>query len=475
MADKVFSVVDFKRGLDVRRTPLTAPGGSLRILENAVLNQGGEVEKRQAFASMTTVGGNPATTYMLGHRDTLHVFGVDAVGSITPGNLQVPAVYHQITGQPEAITEILDVEPFDDQFFVCMRGASGTTYCWYAGAFVHEADTSFSHGTFCRTWRGKMYRADGKFLRFSGINAPANNDPNSVTNPGAGFINIALNDPDGEDIVSMEVFYASMAIMARLETQIWKLDPDPTKDELQQLLRIGIVSPHSALMFGTGDVLFLSDSGVRSLKAQTLNLAANVGDVGSAIDPMLIPVIRMLGNNVHQADAIVQPIQGRYWLAIGDTMYVLSYFPAGDITAWSTFKPGFSVKSGGFAVVSNMVFVMDTANNIYLYGGNSRNQYDSAKVTVRTPHLAADNPTQNKRIKSVDVMCQGQWSVSVGMLPNNTDAFELAATIQDNTYGIQSIPFAGYGTHFGTELVHQAPGFALIGALHFNLQEAVVK
>ena len=52
--DRVFSVVDFKAGLDVRKTALTAPGGSLRILENAVLNQGGEIEKRQAFVYMTT-------------------------------------------------------------------------------------------------------------------------------------------------------------------------------------------------------------------------------------------------------------------------------------------------------------------------------------------------------------------------------------------------------------------------------------
>jgi hypothetical protein len=170
---------------------------------------------------------------------------------------------------------------------------------------------------------------------------------------------------------------------------------------------------------------------------------------------------------------VVQPIQGRYWLSIYDTIYVLSYFPAGNITAWSTFKPGFITQN--FAVVNNMVFCLDTARNIYLYGGITRGEYDSSKVTVRTPHLSADNPTENKRIKSVDVMCQGQWSVSIGMLPNNTDLFELCATIQDNTYGFQSIPFAGYGTHFGVHLEHEAPGPALLASLHFNLQEGVVK
>jgi hypothetical protein len=79
-----------------------------------------------------------------------------------------------------------------------------------------------------------------------------------------------------------------------------------------------------------------------------------------------------------------------------------------------------------------------------------------------------------KRIKSVDVMCQGQWSVSIGMLPNQVEAFELCATIQDNTYGLERIPFAGYGSHIGVHLEHEAPGPATMAALHFNLNEGAV-
>jgi hypothetical protein len=469
MADnKVFSVVDFKEGLDVRKTALTAPGGSLRILENAVLNQGGEVEKRLAFVAQSNMGG---MTYLTGHRDSLHAFGFGAAAP--QGSLPVPIISHGLASPGETVVELTDVEPFDDLFFVCGRGASGTTYCWYNNALVLEVGGGLSHGTYARTWKNKMYRADGKYLRFSGINNPAQNDPASVTEPGAGFINMALNDPEGEPVESMEVFYAQMAILARLQTQLWTLDPDPTKDNLAQLLRIGTIAPRSVVQFGTGDVLFLSDSGVRSLKAQTLNLAASISDVGSAIDLMLIPIIRTNPTGVQQADATVQPIQGRYWLSIADTIYVLSYFPAGNITAWSTFHPGFNVRH--FATVDNRVFCDDTNGNIYLYGGTTRGEYDSAKVTIRTPHMNADSPTENKRIKSIDVMCQGQWTISVGMLPNNVEAFELVATIQDNTYGLMSIPFAGYGTHFGVHMEHQAPGPALMAALHFNLFEGLVK
>jgi hypothetical protein len=175
-------------------------------------------------------------------------------------------------------------------------------------------------------------------------------------------------------------------------------------------------------------------------------------------------------------DAVVQPIQGRYWLssgAVGDTIYVLSYFPAGNITAWSTFAPGFMVKN--FALVEQKLFCMSQTGDIYLYGGVTGIEYEECLVTVRTPHMHADSPTENKRIKSVDVMCQGQWSINIGMLPNNTEAFELVATVQDNTYGLMSIPFAGYGTHFGLHMTHQAPGPATLSAVHLNLLEGVVK
>ena len=229
---------------------------------------------------------------------------------------------------PEPIPVILDAETFDNKWFVC--GASATrTYCWYDNVLVREVDCSLAYGSYARTWRTKMYRLSGPHLRFSGINNPAQPILSSVTEPGAGFINISLNDPEGEQLESMEVYDDQMALFARLQTQIWKLDPDPTKDTLTQVLRIGTLSPRSCVQFGTGDVLFLSDSGVRSLKAQssTLTLAASVGDVGSAIDLLLIPRIRDDPSGCEIADAVVQPIQGRYWLAIRDTIYVLSYFP----------------------------------------------------------------------------------------------------------------------------------------------------
>ena len=287
---KVFTISDFKQGLDTRKTPLSAPGGSLRILENAVINQGGEIEKRMAFVPMTTLPA--AYDFLFGQADSLHAFAMNGETTpIPPGSLPVPIVAHALEAAPEHIIRILDVEAYADKFFVIGVAASNNTYCWYDNVLVLEADSSYSRGTYARTWRSKMYRIDGAYLRFSGVNNPAQNDPASVDEPGAGFINLALNDPDGEWLAGMEIYYSQMAIMARLETQLWTLNPDLTQDQIGQVLRIGTVSPHSMVQFGTGDVLFLSDSGVRSLHAMNINLAASVEDVGSAIDLILTPQI----------------------------------------------------------------------------------------------------------------------------------------------------------------------------------------
>jgi hypothetical protein len=455
--------------LDTRKTALTAPGGSLRILENAVVNQGGEVQKRFAFVPVTTL---PGVMYVFGQGDALHVFGF-GLAQPPQGTCPVPIVAHSLQAVGEGITRIIDVEAFADKFYVTGIGTSGQSHIWYDGVPVTEADSSPSRGGYSRTYQTKMYRADGDYLRFSGVNNPAANDPANASYPGAGFINVAENDPDGEAVQGLEVYYAQMAVFSRLMTQLWTLDPDDTLNKLGQVLRIGTMAPHSIRQFGTGDVLFLSDSGVRSLKAININLAASVSDVGSAIDLLLIPVIRDNPTAAANAQSTIQPIQGRYWLFLQDTIYVLSYFPAGNITAWSTFKPGFTVQE--FAVVHNLVFCHGADQNLYLYGGPSQSQYDSCKVTVRTPHMDAIGPTARKRIQSVDVMCEGAWSVSLGMLPNNVNAFELCANVQDNTFGIMSIPFAGYGTHFGLELINQAPGSALLAAVHLNLQEADIK
>ena len=485
----VFTINDFKGGLDTRKTALTAPSGTLRILENAVLNQGGEIEKRLAFVPVCQLP--PGFSFIFGQGNSLHAFsarpaGGGALPAIDPGTCPVPIVPHSLPYPGLGVTTtVTDCETYNGGFqvtgVVTGGGAPGNNAIYWAPAgtdplvsLSDPATISAALGSYSRTFDTKMYRLDGSYLRFSGVGDPGELDPAAIApHNGAGFINIAEKDPDAEELQGMEIYYGNMAILSRLQTTLWVLDPDPVKSLIQQTLRIGTVAPHSILQFGTGDVLFLSDSGVRSLHAMSINLAASVSDVGSAIDPILIPIVRDNPAQAAKARATLQPIDGRYWLHLNGMIYVLSYFPSSKITAWSSFDPGFEVQE--FALVQNRVFARGPDNTIYLYGGPALNDYDSCKVTVRTPHLPIDSPTTTKRVKSLDVMCEGNWSLACGMLTNNLDAFELVANLADNTYGEKSIPFAGVGSHLAVHLEHQAPGAAKLAAVHANIQQGWTK
>lgn len=49
-----YEIANFQAGMDLRKSPLTAPAGTLRLLQNAHITPGGEIEKRGAFVLWCT-------------------------------------------------------------------------------------------------------------------------------------------------------------------------------------------------------------------------------------------------------------------------------------------------------------------------------------------------------------------------------------------------------------------------------------
>jgi hypothetical protein len=89
--------------------------------------------------------------------------------------------------------------------------------------------------------------------------------------------------------------------------------------------------------------------------------------------------------------------------------------------------------------------------------------------------MAADTPTLWKKPISIDLMVQGLWQLQAGMLANNPSARELVGTFQGETYSLQAIPYAGYGTHIGLTLTTTDPSAALLGSITVNFQKADLK
>ena len=210
-------------------------------------------------------------------------------------------------------------------------------------------------------------------------------------------------------------------------------------------------------------MLFLSDTGIRSLRVENISLAAGVTDVGSPIDGIIQPIVKAnAGQFAQNACACIEPNTGRYWLAIGSTIYVLSYWPSAKINAWSTFSLGFNVDA---MVAAGANIYIRSGNTLYLYGGLDGNTYDTSIATVQTPMMSADSPTRVKSSTAVSAMVQGNWAM--GMSTNTALPFiyEPTANLTGDTYSQLDFEVQEESTHFGFQFTCADAGPSLLGAM----------
>lgn len=169
--------------------------------------------------------------------------------------------------------------------------------------------------------------------------------------------------------------------------------------------------------------------------------------------------------------AVIEPIDGRYWLAIGSKIYVYSYFPNSQIAAWSTYEPGFSVSK--FTTKDGRVYAR-SGDVIYLYGGTNNAEYDSSEVEVILPYLDGGKPAHMKTLGGVDMTAEGNWAVYIGMDPAAPLAKDAIATVTQPTFTLGRVMASGMGTHVGIRLVNSSSGYARVANLiaHIDYNEA---
>ncbi|MEY9184696.1 hypothetical protein ABIG06_006244 [Bradyrhizobium sp. USDA 326] len=433
-----FTITDFAAGLDLRRASLTAPAGTLRSLRNAHITPGGEIEKRMAFQKIKTV--DPSTKGLVSVNQKLYVFGPGGPGKIEPTDtwdvgtlkLQTPTLF-----------EIIDYDLFDNKVFtVAWTDAVGNTKRFYDGADVPAAN-----GFYVRTYKTKMYSVGGSVLYFSAIGNPAD-----WTGTGSGSIDLSLEDSDMTDCTALEVYYDKLAVLSKTATQLWQIDPDPLKNQYVQTLRdAGTVAWRSVLQYGSGDVMYLAPSGIRSLRARNASLAAAVSDIGSPLDPIIQQLFRSLGEDwMSGTISLLQPVTGRFWVILPDRIYILSAFPGPKITAWSQYEPGFNITAA--TVYQHKVVVRDDANNIYAYGGTDGLTYDDCPVEIVFPFHAGDQPATFKTFSGIDAAATGQWEVSAAYNPADEDAEDYLGLIDGPTFLQGRFPMVGHSTHMSLRL-----------------------
>jgi hypothetical protein len=220
---------------------------------------------------------------------------------------------------------------------------------------------------------------------------------------------------------------------------------------------------------GDSDVFYLSESGIRSLRARDSSNAAFTTDIGNPIDTLLLDEISADRVTVRDSRAVLEPRDGRYMLALGSKVYVFSFFPASQVSAWSVYEPGFAVTA--WAIIGRRLYCRGADGKLYLLGGKSGAEYDDATVTAFLPYMAAGKPATQKGFTGLDLACEGVWQVRIATDPNNLDALQTVATVEETTYAKGHVAFQARSTHLALKLTSQNDGYAKLGSVIVHLEQ----
>lgn len=334
-----------------------------------------------------------------------------------------------------------------------------------------------------RVVKQKMYAIVSSLLYFSGfVGAPAVADPTKWINGagppeviGAGFIDISTQSSGSEVLTGIGVYQDKVAVFSKRSTQIWTVDPDPANNIIYQVLsNVGAIAAESIVSYGDLDVFFLSESGMRSLRARDSSNLASANDVGVAIDADLTAYIDTISRaQLRRAKAIVEPTDSRYLLSVGEQVSVFSNFPGSRVAAWSTYELGGEVLAWA---ISDGKLHARVGDEVKRYGGLSGNEYSSAYDTVVTlPFLDAENPGSGKAYLGIDAGLEGTWEVEMCTEPDDQEEYENIASLTKSTYGsMGQIGMDGEGTHISLRFTCSNNGPAKLGnaIIHYTETEA---
>jgi len=325
-------------------------------------------------------------------------------------------------------------------------------------------------GEIAKTYKRKVYSAKNSLLYFSALDHPEywyyGASPTYVD---AGFLNMANHQTGSDMVTALGVYKDQMVVFARRVIQMWHMAADPAENsQVQVISETGTRSPKAVNGFGDFDVFYLSDSGIRSLRAADYSSTAGVVDVGTPIDTLVrSQLVSITEAEIAAAVSVVEPVDGRFWLALGNKVFVFSYFPTKKISAWSWYEPGFNITE--FASLADRVWCR-SGDTIYLYGGGDNATYDATVATVQLPFISSRQQATYKQILGFDCAVAGSWDVDLLLDPNDLDQVVQVGLMTDMSYNDANTGAVGYGTHIAPRLVSQGSGYASISsvAIHFE-------
>ncbi|MDE2097295.1 MAG: hypothetical protein KGL39_08640 [Patescibacteria group bacterium] len=309
--------------------------------------------------------------------------------------------------------------------------------------------------TYVTTFNEKLYGLAGPSVFCSATQEPSTfNDPNAVGN---GYVTLSNWYATTETLVAVVPYQGRLAFFSRRTAQIFVIDASLSNWQQQQILtNIGTLSALSVQSLGDLDVMFLSDTGIRSLRVRDQSLNAFVNDIGSPIDSLIQTAL--LSGTGPSACGIVEPQANRYWCYLNGLIYVLSYFQASKITAWSTYLPTYgndlSPSSTTYSGSGTVTF-STTIGRSYciIFGANDTSLVDGANTYEKAAY-----------------MVQSFVATTASMTLYGTASTSVTATLEEQT------PFAPlkFLVYNGQVYARDNNGFYLYGGSDNNTYDGAI-
>lgn len=386
-----FVISNFANGRDLRRSSETAPSGTLRILRNAFVNEGGQIEKRRAWVRQDAVTAytqgplrkgrvtgpmrcpnNPSAVFFRHRGDTLPSAGWTVgpsgdAASLTVTDPDSGAVLRQFWVQRSDVplpgaSSLLRAQVFSEfssNGYVVEAYLDPTTkqtvyqhvYVPHTGAEpsseVHV--TANANRPAQLVLRSKSYVAANNSLFASTLGNPAD-----MSGTGSGVVDLTSQGLPIGQAVALSEYFGQLVVFGRRGIMFWSVDPDFAQNQYLRAIEGAVYAARSAVPYSGGDVLFLTRGGIRSLQARDSSNLARISDVGSPID---LEIRRLLdvdtddveplfgapagavnnGPYYDTATGIIHHDTGQFWLALRDQVHVLTRYPSAKVLAWSTF------------------------------------------------------------------------------------------------------------------------------------------
>lgn len=382
--------------------------------------------------------------------------GTSTIGVMSGGVAAVAAV-----AQVNTLTVGGTFDP-GDGFGVQLTSGTTNLIASYFGNYANP----FGVAACVKTHKRKVYVGAGAILYFSRVNDAT--AWNSDEDPGAGFLNASTHCGGSESVLSLETYQGRLSVASKEAFQLWTMQNDDDQNALDQVLEnCGTRSARALVEFGGNDVFYLGDTGIRSLKARDASNNAFVSDVGVAIDAVVSEWLRQVqDSDVVNAVGMVEPEDGRFWLAVGTRVFVYSFFPTVKISGWSWYELSFTPTD--FAKTGKQAWARGDDNHLYLYGGFSAIDYGNPgdfTPEIQHPFVTSQKPGDFKNFTGMDIAATGTWNCDWLVDPNNLDVKVNLGENEGVTFPDANWAGVGHFTHIAPKLVGDSGSYACVSKL----------